>query len=83
MGGHLREKTSCFQWHIVIISRHIETLAHFFCARVNGSLSIKVTGNNSGALLLTTFVLTLGAATNGLPRGERRPRWHGQIAEAY
>jgi hypothetical protein len=39
--------------------------ALFFRARVNASLSIVVTRNKSGALLLTPFLLTLGAATNG------------------
>jgi len=51
----MREKAIPFQWYIRIISRHIEIAVHFFCAGVNGSLSIMVTGNNSFALLLTTF----------------------------
>jgi hypothetical protein len=55
MGGHIREKAKFFQRHIGIISRHIEGAALFFCAGINGSLTIMVTGNKSGALLLTTF----------------------------
>ena len=55
MGGHRRGKSVSFQWYIGIISCHIEGAALSFCARINGSLSIMVSGNNSGALLLTLF----------------------------
>jgi hypothetical protein len=64
----MREKSVSYQRHIAIISRQVEGAALFFCARINGSLSIMVTRNNSGALLLTTFVLKPGAATIRLPR---------------
>jgi hypothetical protein len=41
--------------------------------RVNHFLTKLMTGNKSGALLLTTFVLMLGAAVYQNPRGKRRP----------
>jgi hypothetical protein len=49
----VREKSVLFQCTIGIISRHIESAALLCCAGINGSLSIMVSGNNSGALLLT------------------------------
>jgi hypothetical protein len=58
MGGHRREKVIGSQWHIAIISCHAQGAALFFCAGINGSLSINQTRNNSGALLLTIFGLT-------------------------
>ena len=54
----MREKTISYQWHIAIISRQTDGAALFFCAGINGSLSINQTRNNSGALPLTTFGLT-------------------------
>jgi hypothetical protein len=41
---------------------------------VNSFLTKLMTGNKSGALLLTTFVLKPGAATNGLPKARRERR---------
>jgi len=46
----MRKKPIHFQWHIGIICRHIESAPLFFCAGINGSLSIMETGNKSGAL---------------------------------
>ena len=66
------EKSVSYQRRIGIISRQVEGAAPFFRARINGSLSIMVTRNNSGALLLTTFVLKPGAATHCLPPDWRR-----------
>jgi hypothetical protein len=55
MGGHARENTICFQWSIGIISRQVKGATLFFCAGINGSLSMMVTGNKFGAFLLTLF----------------------------
>ena len=53
---------------------------------VNQILTKLMTGNKSGALLLTTFVLKPGVATNGLPKARRERRRGrqsgGQIGEA-
>jgi hypothetical protein len=53
----MRENSICFQWYTCNISRHVEGAPLFFCAGINGSLSIMVTGNNSGAPPLTSFEL--------------------------
>jgi hypothetical protein len=57
MGGHAQGKAVLFQWSNAFISCHIEGAAPFACTEVNGSLSMKMTGNNSGALLLTILRL--------------------------
>jgi hypothetical protein len=61
MGGHTQGKAICLQRHIGIISCQINGAALFRSAGINLPLSIIVTGNKSGALLLTIFVLTLSA----------------------
>ena len=49
MGGQRRRNLLHFQWPIIIISRHIEGAALFFCAGANGSLTKLTAGNYSRA----------------------------------
>jgi hypothetical protein len=58
MGGHGSKKAVCLQPHIGIISRHFEGAAFLILRCVYRSLRINMTGNNSGALLLTIKRLT-------------------------
>jgi hypothetical protein len=50
-----------------IIGNPLKGAVVHFSRPVDDFLSIHETGNKSGALLLTTFALTPGAATKGLP----------------
>jgi hypothetical protein len=67
MGLDRRQKAICSQGARAAHPQPAEGAALFFSRRIDDFLSIHQAGNKSGELLLTTFVLTLGAATNGLP----------------
>jgi hypothetical protein len=68
MGSHVYGKAVCLQRYIGIISRHFEGAALLVLRGVYCILTRLMTGNKSGAGLLTTFVLKPGAAANGLPK---------------
>ena len=80
-------EVSYFQCSSAIISRRIESAALSFSAGMNGSLSIMVTGNNSGALLLTMLDFTIRRGDERFTRRpcrKRRPERHSasQIGDA-
>ena len=75
MGGHgLRKRQCSHNTLTAFISRHIEGAALLASRRVNSFLTKLMTGNNSSALPLTTFVLKPGAANEPFTKRRRLTR---------